>query len=51
MVEITTLFWDVGGVVLTNGWDSEGRHRAAEQFRLDWQDFQSRHEMLSAARS
>ena len=21
MAEITTLFWDVSGVILTNGWD------------------------------
>ena len=48
MAEITALFWDVGGVVLTNGWDREGRRRAAEQFRLDWEDVRSRHEMLSA---
>ena len=48
MAEITALFWDVGGVMLTNGWDREGRHRAAERFRLDRENFQSRREMLSA---
>ncbi len=30
MAKITTLFWDVGGVILTNGWDRAGRRRAAE---------------------
>ena len=49
MAEITTLFWDLGGVVLTNGWDREARRRAAEAFNLDWEDFQDRHEQVSAA--
>jgi len=48
MGEITTLFWDVGGVLLTNAWDRAGRHRAAERFHLDWEDFQDRHELDSA---
>jgi hypothetical protein len=30
---ITTLFLDVGGVVLTNGWDHHARRRAAKQDR------------------
>ena len=46
---ITTLFWDVGGVLLTNGWDTPARKRAVEKFRLDWQEFESRHEMLKYA--
>jgi putative hydrolase of the HAD superfamily len=41
---ITTLFWDVGGVLLTNGWDRDARRRACERFGLDWEDFQDRHE-------
>ncbi|RMG55051.1 MAG: HAD family phosphatase [Acidobacteria bacterium] len=48
MREITALFWDVGGVLLTNGWDRASRHRAAEQFHLDWEDFQDRHELVIA---
>jgi putative hydrolase of the HAD superfamily len=47
MAEITALFWDVGGVLLTNGWDRHGRERAAEKFRLDWEDFEDRHELIS----
>ncbi len=47
MTKITTLFWDVGGVILTNGWDREGRRRAAEQYKLDWEDFQDRHELVN----
>jgi putative hydrolase of the HAD superfamily len=43
--EITTLFWDIGGVIMTNGWDTAARRRAAEVFHLDWDDFQDRHEL------
>lgn len=43
---ITTLFFDVGGVVLTNAWDTAARRRAAEKYRLEWLEFESRHEML-----
>src|SRR6202171_5680179 len=43
--DITTLFWDIGGVILTNGWDRGSRRRAAEVFHLDWEEFQDRHEL------
>jgi len=45
MARITTLFWDIGGVVLTNGWDRGSRKEAANAFQLDWEDFQDRHEL------
>ena len=45
MGAITTLFWDIGGVILTNGWDREARRRAADAFGLDWEDFQDRHDL------
>jgi len=45
MARITTLFWDIGGVVLTNGWDRSSRKEAGEAFHLDWDDFQDRHEL------
>ena len=44
MAEITTLFWDIGGVILTNGWDRVSRKEAASAFRLDWEEFQDRHD-------
>jgi len=44
--KITALFWDLGGVVLTNAWDRASRQRAAEKFHLDWDDFEDRHELL-----
>ena len=46
MSEITALFWDLGGVVLTNGWDRPARRQAVEKFHLDWEDFEDRHELL-----
>ena len=45
MSEITTLFWDIGGVIMTNGWDTRARRRAAETFHLDWEEFQDRHDL------
>jgi putative hydrolase of the HAD superfamily len=44
-----TLFFDVGGVLLTNAWDTAARKRAAETFGLDYAEFQTRHEMLKTA--
>jgi putative hydrolase of the HAD superfamily len=43
--KITTLFWDIGGVILTNGWDRGSRREAATVFHLDWEEFQDRHEL------
>ena len=45
MAQITTLFWDIGGVILTNGWDRESRKEAATAFHLDLEEFQDRHEL------
>jgi len=41
---ITTLFLDIGGVLLTNGWDHGSRHRAAETFGLDSDTMEARHQ-------
>lgn len=45
LTEITTLFWDIGGVILTNGWDREARKEAAAAFHLDWEEFEDRHDL------
>jgi putative hydrolase of the HAD superfamily len=45
LAEITTLFWDIGGVILTNGWDRASRNEAAEAFHLDMEEFQDRHDL------
>src|SRR5262249_16454094 len=42
---ITTLFLDVGGVLLTNGWDQHARELAAQTFHLDRKEMDSRHNL------
>ncbi len=42
---ITTLFLDVGGVLLTNGWDHHVRRRAVKNFNLDWAAVEERHRL------
>jgi len=44
--KITAIFWDVGGVLLTNAWDRAQRQRALKQFALDEVEFDDRHDML-----
>jgi putative hydrolase of the HAD superfamily len=46
LLRINAIFWDVGGVLLTNGWDRAQREKALEQFHLDREEFNDRHEML-----
>ncbi len=43
VTEVTTLFWDIGGVVLSNGWDAPSRAAAIRRFALDAADFEQRH--------
>ncbi len=43
MSKLTTLFWDIGGVILSNGWDEAITERAARVFQFDLGDFQVRH--------
>jgi putative hydrolase of the HAD superfamily len=49
MPDVTTLFWDVGGVVLSNGWDHEERAAAVQRFHLDAADFERRHAAVNDA--
>ena len=42
-VPIKTLFVDIGGVLLTNGWDHHARRRAVKHFKLDWAEVEDRH--------
>lgn len=46
MAGVNMLFWDNGGVILTNGWDRGSRRKAVEKFHLDWEDFADRHELM-----
>ncbi len=45
-VSITTLFLDVGGVLLTNGWDHNSRQSAAKTFNFDYNEMEERHEFI-----
>lgn len=44
--KIKVLLTDLGGVLLTNGWDHNSRARAVRMFELDEKDFESRHQLL-----
>lgn len=43
--QISALFLDVGGVLLTNGWDRDARALAASTFKLDPAEMQARHNL------
>ena len=43
---ITCVFVDIGGVLLTNGWDHHARRRAVEKFKLDWAEMEERHRLV-----
>lgn len=45
-LKITTLFIDVGGVLLTNGWDHLERKRVAKHFKLNWAEMNERHRLV-----
>ena len=42
--EIKTIFWDIGGVLLTNGWDTKQRAHTLTPLGVDLRDFESRYE-------
>ena len=42
---LSTLFTDLGGVLLSNGWDRAGRKAAAVHFNLDPEDLDERHHL------
>jgi putative hydrolase of the HAD superfamily len=42
---ISALFLDIGGVLLTNGWDHHFRKRAATHFKLDFAELEDRHHL------
>jgi putative hydrolase of the HAD superfamily len=43
---IRAIFWDVGGVLLSNAWDRTERAKALEHFHLDEEEFRARHDMV-----
>jgi putative hydrolase of the HAD superfamily len=42
---ISCVFLDIGGVLLTDGWDHHARKRAAAQFKLEWAEVEDRHQL------
>jgi putative hydrolase of the HAD superfamily len=42
---IKCLFVDIGGVLLTNGWDHHSRESAAAKFELDYSEVEERHHL------
>ena len=42
---ITCLFLDIGGVLLTDGWDHQARKRAATKFKLELAEMEARHHL------
>lgn len=42
---IEALFLDIGGVLLTNGWDHNTRRQAADRFGFDYEEMNDRHHM------
>ena len=42
---ITCVFLDIGGVLLTDGWDHLARRRAARNFKLEWAEMEDRHRL------
>jgi len=49
MADVSLLLWDVGGVVLSNGWDHRARAAAAARFGLDAAELERRHLSVDAA--
>jgi len=44
-MNITSLFLDIGNVLLTNGWDRNMRREAAAKFNLDYEEMNERHHL------
>jgi putative hydrolase of the HAD superfamily len=49
MSGVRRIFWDLGGVLLSNGWDTEQRSRAVAHFGLDAEEFEDRHREVVGA--
>lgn len=46
-MQLSVVFFDVGGVLLSNGWDTAARQRAVERFDLDPVPFEDRHQAVA----
>jgi putative hydrolase of the HAD superfamily len=45
-IPVTTLFLDIGGVMLSNGWGHVSRRSAADVFNLDFDEMDERHHVI-----
>ena len=45
LIPVTTLFLDIGGVMLSNGWGHDSRRLAAEKFNLNLSELEERHHL------
>jgi len=45
IIPVTTLFLDIGGVMLSNGWGHDSRRLAAEKFNLNLSELEDRHHL------
>src|ERR1700733_6386803 len=45
-MQYNTLFTDIGGVLLTNGWDRHSRTLACERFQLNQEELEKRHQAV-----
>jgi len=46
---VSTILWDIGGVLLTNGWDRQQRDAVLARFGLDSDEFERRHAAVDQA--
>lgn len=44
--KLTTLFLDIGGVLLSNGWGHDFRQKAINHFHLDQEEIEERHSIM-----
>jgi putative hydrolase of the HAD superfamily len=44
--QITTIFLDIGGIFLSNGWEHQSREKASNQFHLDFKEMEILHDFI-----
>ena len=49
MFPFDVILFDVGGVLLTNGWEHRERAQAMERFQMDLEAFEARHQAAYGA--
>ena len=44
--QVRVVFFDIGGVLLSNGWGHESRQKAAKEFGFDYETMNTLHEFI-----